>query len=159
MQETKKTYTASEELAVSEMPQVVGNEKCAQGQTEAEQCSIWLIFLDGWVNRLHRWTNTAVKPVMTNFINKIQFGQISVYVHVHKCRRDIFQHQRVRLIQRVGRRCIERCQGWLNTAVLGRQWMLLENLIQFDQALVNVQQRDQGGENLLSESRKSFHQH
>jgi hypothetical protein len=66
MPETKKTYTASEKLAVSELPQVVGDEKCSQGQNEAEQCSVWLVFLNGWVDWLHRWTNTAVKPVIAN---------------------------------------------------------------------------------------------
>lgn len=63
MRKTKKTYTASQKLAVSELPQVVGNEKRAQSQNEAKQRSIGLIFLDGWINRLHRWTNTAVKPI------------------------------------------------------------------------------------------------
>jgi hypothetical protein len=63
MPETKKTYTASEKLAVSELPQVVGDEKCAYGQNEAEQRSIWLIFLDRWVDWLHCGTDTAVKSV------------------------------------------------------------------------------------------------
>jgi hypothetical protein len=70
MPKSKQTYTASEKLAVSELPQVVGDEESAQRQNYAKQGGVRLIFLDRRIHRFHRRSDAAVEPVKINFFVK-----------------------------------------------------------------------------------------